>query len=121
MEQSDLAASRRLLCARCKPPGRRRQRHELASPHIGPYSDYCIASAETGTLIPAETIGAVHSQCLRWVSIATKEVEPDDRACPLRPESARQQIHTQQRLAAGEVRRRSKSLPPGGAHSYMVS
>jgi hypothetical protein len=36
MEQSDLAAFRRLLCARRKPPGRRRQRHELASPHIGP-------------------------------------------------------------------------------------
>src|SRR6266481_1487314 len=35
-----------------------------------PSSDDSIASTETGTLIGTETIGAVHSQCLRWVSVA---------------------------------------------------
>src|SRR5262249_17827219 len=63
------------LPCHCSPPGC--QRH-TSSRTTSMGVDHSIASAETGTLIPAETIGAVHSQCLRWVSIATKEVEPDD-------------------------------------------
>src|SRR5439155_27381531 len=71
MNQSDLAASRRLLRVRRKRPNRRSaadQRDELASPHISSQSsDDSIVSAETGTLIGTETIGAAHSQRLGWV------------------------------------------------------
>src|SRR5713101_3700823 len=41
-----------------------------------PSSDDSIASAETGTLIGTETIGAVHSQCLRWVDAVEKRRFP---------------------------------------------
>ena len=37
------------------------------APNRFPSSDDIIASAETGTLIGTESIGAVHRQCLIWV------------------------------------------------------
>jgi hypothetical protein len=53
MEQSDLAASRRLLCAGRKPPrrGAAEQRDERASPHGGPFSTG-LAAARYHTVAP---------------------------------------------------------------------